>query len=129
MEKAEGNQFVPQVKDEQCRQNTWGGVIVINKIYNSVAAAIEDVFDGATILFGGFGGSGVPGHLIEELAEKGTGRITGVSNNCGNFEVGLAKLIKNGQIKKMICSFPAYEEGYVFKEKFLTILLSPFLLV
>lgn len=92
---------------------------MINKVYSSIEQAVKDIPDGITMLFGGFGGSGVPEKLIEAIINKGIKEITVVSNNPGNGEKGLAKMIQNGQVKKVICTFPVYPEGYVFREKFL----------
>jgi 3-oxoacid CoA-transferase A subunit len=68
-------------------------------------AAVERIHDGATILVGGFGYSGVPEHLIAALRRKGSKNLTVVSNNAGGDEFGLGPLLQNGQIKKMISSY------------------------
>jgi 3-oxoacid CoA-transferase subunit A len=67
--------------------------------------AVERIHDGATILVGGFGYSGVPQHLIAALQRKGAKDLTIVSNNAGGDEFGLGPLLQNGQIKKMISSY------------------------
>jgi 3-oxoacid CoA-transferase A subunit len=77
-----------------------------NKIYPSVDAAIADISDGASILFGGFGGAGFPNNLIRALARKGVRNLTAVSNNCGTGESELGILFKNKQVKHVIASFP-----------------------
>lgn len=94
-------------------------MILINKIVESVDEAIKDVNDGSTILFGGFGGAGVPEELIDRLYYQGAKDIIVVSNNCGYYEEGLAKLIAEDRINKMVSSFPLMKESYIFKEKFL----------
>jgi 3-oxoacid CoA-transferase subunit A len=67
--------------------------------------AVEKIHDGATILVGGFGYSGVPENLIAALKRKGAKDLTVVSNNAGGDEFGLGPLLQNGQIKKMISSY------------------------
>ena len=67
--------------------------------------AVETIHDGATILVGGFGYSGVPENLIAALKRKGAKNLTVVSNNAGGDEFGLGPLLQNGQIKKMISSY------------------------
>jgi 3-oxoacid CoA-transferase subunit A len=69
-------------------------------------AAIEKLFDGATILVGGFGACGNPENLIAAVLRKGTKNLTTVSNNAGMVEFGLGLLLKSRQIRKMICSYP-----------------------
>jgi 3-oxoacid CoA-transferase subunit A len=68
-------------------------------------AAVERIHDGATILVGGFGFSGVPENLIAALRRKGSRNLTIVSNNAGGDEFGLGPLLQNGQIKKMVSSY------------------------
>jgi 3-oxoacid CoA-transferase A subunit len=68
-------------------------------------AAVERVHDGATILVGGFGFSGVPENLIAALRRKGSKGLTVVSNNAGSDDFGLGPLLQNGQIKKMVSSY------------------------
>jgi 3-oxoadipate CoA-transferase alpha subunit len=58
------------------------------------------------LLVGGFGGSGLPSHLIAALVEQGAKNLTVVSNNIGAVSDGVAALISNNQVKKIICSFP-----------------------
>ncbi len=55
----------------------------MNKVFPNAEAALHDVFDGATILAGGFGLSGNPENCIRELARRKTMNLTIVSNNCG----------------------------------------------
>jgi 3-oxoadipate CoA-transferase, alpha subunit len=79
---------------------------MIQKKYENTAKAIADIHDGATLLVGGFGGSGLPSHLISALVEQGAKNLTVVSNNIGAVSDGVAALISNNQVKKIICSFP-----------------------
>jgi len=68
-------------------------------------AAIAKLVDGATILVGGFGTSGIPENLIAAVYRKGTKNLTCASNNCGTEEAGLGLLLKSRQIRKMIASY------------------------
>ncbi len=89
---------------------------MIDKQFPSVQEAIADISDGATVMIGGFGASGSPIELIHALIDQGVKDLTVINNNTGNGEVGLAALIGNGQIKKMICSFPKSSQSKVFPE-------------
>ena len=79
---------------------------MIQKKYENAAQAVADMQDGATLLVGGFGGSGLPSHLIAALVEQGAKDLTVVSNNIGAVSDGVAALISNNQVRKIICSFP-----------------------
>jgi 3-oxoadipate CoA-transferase alpha subunit len=87
---------------------------MINKIVNSVAEALADVKDGATVLIGGFGGAGMPNELIDGLIAQGAKDLTVVNNNAGNGEIGLAALLKAGRVRKIICSFPRQADSQIF---------------
>lgn len=89
---------------------------MLNKIYSSTAEAVADIFDGATILISGFGEAGSPIELIHALIDQGAKDLTIVSNNTGSGHVGLAALIKNRQVKKVICSYPKTANSVVFPE-------------
>ena len=87
---------------------------MINKTCPSVAEAVADIPDGATVMVGGFGASGSPIELLHALIDHGAKDLTVINNNTGNGEVGLAALIGNGQVRKMICSFPRSSQSKVF---------------
>lgn len=89
---------------------------MINKVFNSPAEAIADISDGSTILISGFGEAGSPIELIHALIDKGAKDLTIVSNNTGSGHVGLAALIENRQVKKVICSYPKTANSVVFPE-------------
>lgn len=72
----------------------------------TMEAAVADMHDGATLLVGGFGGSGLPSHLVAALVAQGAKDLTVVSNNIGAVSDGVAALISHNQVKKIICSFP-----------------------
>ncbi len=79
---------------------------MIQKKFENAAKAVADMQDGATLLVGGFGGSGLPSHLVAALVEQGAKDLTVVSNNIGAVSDGVAALISNNQVKKILCSFP-----------------------
>lgn len=87
---------------------------MINKFVDSVQEAVAGIFDGATILVGGFGGAGHPTELLHALIDQGARDLTVVNNNAGNHEVGLAALLKAGRVRKIICSFPKSSHSHVF---------------
>jgi len=89
---------------------------MINKIARSVADALADIKDGATVLIGGFGTAGIPNELIDGLIAQGAKDLTVVNNNAGNADTGLAALLKTGRVRKIICSFPRQADSYVFDE-------------
>ncbi|MDE2607344.1 MAG: 3-oxoacid CoA-transferase subunit A [Burkholderiales bacterium] len=89
---------------------------MIDKIAASIAEALADVQDGATVLIGGFGTSGIPGELIDGLIAHGAKDLTIVNNNAGNGDAGLAALLKTGRVRKIICSFPRQVDSWVFDE-------------
>src|SRR5690606_4104980 len=71
----------------------------------SLEEAVALVKDGDILLQGGFGMTGNPVHLMHTLAETGTKNLTFIGNNVGEAGIGGGKLLRNGQIKKMIGSF------------------------
>ena len=89
---------------------------MINKFYDSAAIAVADIHDGATILIGGFGEAGSPIELIHALIDQGARGLTVVNNHTGSGHVGLAALIENGRVAKMICSFPRTANSTVFPD-------------
>ncbi len=89
---------------------------MIDKSIATPEAAVTDIFDGATVLIGGFGEAGSPIELIHALIDQGASGLTVVNNNTGSGEVGLAALIKAGRVAKMICSYPRTANSTVFPE-------------
>ncbi len=89
---------------------------MLNKRVESAQQAVADVFDGATVMIGGFGEAGSPIELIHALIDQGAANLTVISNNCGSGEVGLAALLKARRVSKMICSFPRTANSTVFPE-------------
>jgi 3-oxoadipate CoA-transferase, alpha subunit len=88
--------------------------LMIDKTSASIADALHDVPDGATVMIGGFGTAGIPDELVEGLIEQGARDLTVVNNNAGNGDRGLAALLKTGRVRKIICSFPRQADSHVF---------------
>lgn len=87
---------------------------MINKTVPTAHDAVADVADGATVMIGGFGRAGQPIELIDALIAHGARDLTVVSNNAGNGNTGLAALLAEGRVRKMICSFPRQHDSWVF---------------
>lgn len=77
----------------------------LNKLRINAVDSLADLFDGAVIMSGGFGLSGNAENCISAIAASKKTGLTIISNNCGNQGQGLAVLLKNRQVKKVICSF------------------------
>ena len=77
----------------------------MNKVVAGAEEAIQDVFDGATIMVGGFGLCGMPENLIRALARRGTKNLTTISNNAGVDGYGVGLLLANGQIRRHIGTY------------------------
>lgn len=84
----------------------------MDKVYKNSEQAVADIHDGAVIMSGGFGLSGIAENLIRALVKKGTKDLTIISNNLGSIDLkeggayGIALLAENKQLKKFIGSFP-----------------------
>jgi 3-oxoacid CoA-transferase subunit A len=91
---------------------------MINKVVASADEAVRDVFDGATLVVGGFGLCGIPENLISALAGRGVKNLTAVSNNCGVDDWGLGLLLKSRQIRRMVSSYVG--ENAEFERQFLS---------
>lgn len=77
----------------------------MHKVVASAEDAIQDVFDGATIMVGGFGLCGMPENLIRALAHKGVKNLHTISNNVGVDGLGMGLLLANGQITHHIGTY------------------------
>ena len=78
------------------------------KVYPSALSAVEDVFDGAVIMLGGFGGPGLPQSLVKALMEQGARELTFICNTCFEpkpDEYDVARLVEQGQVRKLITTF------------------------
>jgi len=89
-----------------------------DKVKTSAEAALSGrLFDGMTIMAGGFGLCGIPENLIGAIRAAGVGNLTVISNNCGVDDFGLGILLAGGQIKKMISSYVG--ENKLFEQLYL----------
>jgi 3-oxoadipate CoA-transferase alpha subunit len=88
---------------------------VINKLVSSLADAVAGIKDGATVLCSGFGAVGEPVELLNALRETGVRDLVCVANNAGTGDEGLAGLIKEGRVRKIICSFPRTTDPHCFE--------------
>jgi 3-oxoadipate CoA-transferase alpha subunit len=80
---------------------------MINKVVQSVDEAIAGIQSGATILVGGFGGAGIPRALLAGLLNKrDVGNLTLVNNNAGSGDPSFSKLVEEGRVSKIVCSYP-----------------------
>ncbi|MCD7098898.1 3-oxoacid CoA-transferase subunit A [Stenotrophomonas sp. MMGLT7] len=87
---------------------------MIDKTLPSCTEAVAGIFDGATVMIGGFGTAGMPDQLIDALIAHGARGLTIVSNNAGNGEAGLAALIKHKRVRRIVCSFPRQADSQHF---------------
>ena len=91
---------------------------MIDKTVASVEAAVAPIHDGASIMIGGFGTAGMPDELIEALIARQVGNLTIINNNAGNGESGVAALIREGRVRKIVCSFPRQSDSHHFDARY-----------
>ncbi|MGP5209525.1 3-oxoacid CoA-transferase subunit A [Psychrobacter alimentarius] len=89
---------------------------MINKADKNLKDVLSQIKDGATIMIGGFGTAGQPAELIDALIDLDIKNLVIINNNAGNGDHGLAKLLKTGAVRKIICSFPRQSDSWVFDE-------------
>jgi len=101
--------------------------VTMDKTVASADEAVADLFDGATLMAGGFGLCGIPETLIAAVRRKGTRGLTIISNNCGVDDKGLGILLANGQVKKMVSSYVGENKTFerLFMEGKLEVELTP----
>jgi 3-oxoadipate CoA-transferase alpha subunit len=92
---------------------------VINKTLATCSEAVASIFDGATVMIGGFGEPGVPGRLIEALRDQGATNLVVVHNGAGFHDFALGGLIKDGRVRKLVASFPNYPSASEFRARYL----------
>jgi 3-oxoadipate CoA-transferase alpha subunit len=102
---------------------------MIDKRVATADAALADVADGMTIMIGGFGAAGQPAELIDALIRRGARDLTIINNNAGNADFGLALLLKERRVRKIVCSFPRQVDSWhfdkLYKEKAIELELVP----
>jgi 3-oxoadipate CoA-transferase alpha subunit len=87
---------------------------VIEKEVASLAEAVADVRDGATVMIGGFGTAGLPNELVGALLAQGAKDLTIINNNAGNGDTGLAALLAARRVRRIVCSFPRQVDSHHF---------------
>jgi len=92
----------------------------MDKQLATLAEAVADIPDGATIMIGGFGGSGGPVELVHALIDQGAKDLTIINNNAGAGAVGIAALLDQGQVRKVICSYPRTSDPRAFNARYRT---------
>ncbi|MCP1198283.1 3-oxoacid CoA-transferase subunit A [Notoacmeibacter sp. MSK16QG-6] len=90
----------------------------MDKSVADLANAVAPIGDGASVMIGGFGSSGIPFGLIDALLETGVAGLTVISNNAGAGETGIAKLLKAGMVAKVICSYPRSPGSVWFERRY-----------
>lgn len=91
---------------------------MIDKTAHDAASAVAIIETGATVMIGGFGRVGQPVELIDALITTGAHSLTVVSNNAGDGDDGLARLIGEGRVAKIICSFPRQHDSSAFERAY-----------
>ena len=89
---------------------------MLNKIIASLDQSVADIPDGATIMIGGFGDAGMPEGLVQALIRHHARHLTLISNHAGRGETGIGQLIRQGRVRKMVCSFPQAKSATVLSE-------------
>lgn len=90
----------------------------VNKIVDGCEAALAGLHDGASMMIGGFGSSGLPDRLIDAVLAHGATDLTVISNNAGYGEEGVAGLIAAGRVRKLVCSYPLTEGATAFRDAY-----------
>src|SRR5258708_35166345 len=91
---------------------------MIDKFVRSVAEALADIKDGSTVLVAGFAQVGEPRALVDGLIEQGARDLTVVHNTAGRGLEGVAKLIGERRVRKIVCSFARSRGSVLFEEVF-----------
>ena len=90
----------------------------MNKVLPNAEAAVALIPDGASIMMGGFGLSGIPENLVKALHARGTKGLTIISNNAGVDDFGIGVLLKSRQVRKMIATYVG--ENKEFERQYLS---------
>lgn len=93
-------------------------LLVIDKTVKTAAEAVAGLHDGATLLISGFGESGVPSGLIEAVLVHGAKDLTIVANNAGSGDGGIAALLREDRVRKVVCSYPRSRGSVWFERRF-----------
>jgi 3-oxoadipate CoA-transferase alpha subunit len=82
--------------------------------HDTAVEAVAGISSGATVMVSGFGSAGQPVELVEALLDSSATDLTIVSNNAGGGDFGLAALIREGRVRKVVCSFPRQVDSHHF---------------
>lgn len=88
---------------------------MIDKIVDTLEAAVAGIADGATVLVGGFGSAGIPGDLVAAVIARAPRGLTIVSNNAGAGDDAVSRLLASGLVRRLICSYPRSQGSHVFQ--------------
>ncbi|RMC37786.1 3-oxoacid CoA-transferase subunit A [Paracoccus alkanivorans] len=91
---------------------------MIDKRIGDLATAVAPIFDGAAIMVGGFGNSGIPAGLLNALLDHGARELTIISNNAGAGEDGISSLLREKRVRKVICSYPRSPGSIWFERRY-----------
>ena len=84
---------------------------MIDKTVHDLADALRGVADGAHVLVSGFGDSGTPHAMLQGLLEQGARELTLITNNAGGMDRGIAALLRERRVRRLVCSFPRSAQG------------------
>lgn len=90
----------------------------MDKTVADLERAVAPVTDGASVMIGGFGSSGIPFGLIDALLDQGATGLTVISNNAGAGETGIARLLRAGRVARVICSYPRTPGSIWFERRY-----------
>lgn len=91
---------------------------MIDKRVMDLQKAVAPIFNGATVMIGGFGNSGIPFGLVEALIDHGARDLTMISNNAGAGEEGTSALLREKRLRKVICSYPRSPGSIWFERRY-----------
>ena len=90
----------------------------MDKTVTDLEKAVAPITDGASVMIGGFGSSGIPFGLIDALVDQGATALTVISNNAGAGETGIARLLRAGRVARVICSYPRTPGSIWFERRY-----------
>lgn len=91
---------------------------MINKLVYTIESALEGLRDGATVMISGFGDAGSPFELVHGVLDTGVRDLTIISNNAGTHQRGIALLMQEKRIKRILCSYPRSSGAVVMEEMY-----------
>ena len=89
---------------------------MIDKFVQSIGDALHDVRDGATVLIGGFGAVGPRTNLSRGSSPRARRNLTIIANNAGYGRIGLARLLAEERVRKLVCSYPRIAGSVIFED-------------